>query len=82
MATSLAFGQQIRVSHRGKQIWLSFYSCWGTKATKSLCYEHLNFEQPTCKATMEWKEGSQKSENESRVRMGWTPSSSARNGIG
>jgi hypothetical protein len=22
-------------SHGGRQIWLSFYSCWGTKATKS-----------------------------------------------
>ncbi len=33
----------------GRQIWSSFYLCWGTKATKSLCHEHLNFEQPTHK---------------------------------
>jgi len=39
------FGQQTQVSHGGKQIQLS-YSCWGTKATKSPCYERLNFRQP------------------------------------
>ncbi len=39
------FGQQTQVSHGRKQIQLS-YSCWGTKATKSPCYERLNFGQP------------------------------------
>jgi hypothetical protein len=39
------FGQQTQASYEGRQIWSSFYSCWGTKATKSPCYEHLNFEQ-------------------------------------
>jgi hypothetical protein len=28
---------------------LSFYSCWGTKATKSPCYERFNFEQSHAK---------------------------------
>ncbi len=53
MVTSSTFGQQTWASHGGRQIWPSFYSCWGTKATKSLCYECSNFEQPACK--VEWK---------------------------
>jgi hypothetical protein len=39
------FGQQTKTLRGGRQIWSSFYSCWGTKATKSPCYECLNFEQ-------------------------------------
>jgi hypothetical protein len=46
MAISSTFGQQTRASHGARQIWPSFYSCWGTKATKSPCYECSNFEQP------------------------------------
>ncbi len=40
--TSSTFGQQTQAFHGGKQIWASFYSCWGTKATKSPCYERSN----------------------------------------
>jgi hypothetical protein len=50
MVTLSSFGQQTQALHGGRQIWSSFYSCWGTKAAKSPCYERLNFEQPTCKA--------------------------------
>ncbi len=46
MVTSLAFGQQTWALHEGRQILSSFYSCWGTKATKSPCYECSNLNHP------------------------------------
>jgi len=46
MTISSTFGQQTRASHGGRQIWSSFYLCWGTKTTKSPCYERLNLNNP------------------------------------
>jgi hypothetical protein len=69
MVTLLAFGQQTWALHGGRQVWPSFYSSWGTKVTKSPCYECSNFEQPH--ARQKWNEKKAFDKMKKEAKLEW-----------
>jgi len=63
----MTFGQQSQASHGGRQIWLSFYSCWGPRHQITMLWT-CEFWTTASKAKAESKEGPSLSEKNAELK--------------